>query len=296
MYHKSVLIQEVLENLHVKPGGIYIDVTFGGGGHTRAILEQESTCQVIAFDWDMVAIEKNGEPLMHEFPGRLILLWANFAQIDRMLKKEGLGPVDGILADFGTSQFQLQERAGFSFNKDTKLDMRMSPPHQKITAYEVINKAGEDKLCEIFKELGQESRAKQIAHAIVQERYKNHITTTGQLAALIERAVPRYGKLHPVTKVFQALRMYVNKELENIRSFLPGALNNLKPGGRLVCITFHSLEDRLVKQFFNAHQQELDILTRHVVIASEVELQENPSARSAKLRAAEFKGAEVVVK
>jgi 16S rRNA (cytosine1402-N4)-methyltransferase len=292
IYHKPVLVQEVLEYSNLKPGGVYLDVTFGGGGHTRAFLEHEPQCSVIAFDWDSVALEKNGYPLQEEFPDRLTLVWGNFSQVDKSLKKEKLGPVDGILADFGTSQYQLLERPGFSFNKDTLLDMRMSPAHQKVTAVEILNKSTEKKLYEIFKELGQEPRAKSIARAIVQERSKYEIKTTRQLALIVERIVPRgKKKTHPATQVFQALRMYVNKELENIQAFLAASLRILKPGGRLLCISFHSLEDRMVKQFFKNHTMQeplLELITPQVVVATEQEILENPSSRSAKLRVAQL--------
>lgn len=291
-YHKSVLLQEVLQYLNPQPGGVYVDVTFGGGGHTRAILELEPTCTVIAFDWDAVALEKNGYPLQEEFPGRLTLLWGNFSQVDKKLKKEGFGPVDGILADFGTSQYQLIERDGFSFNKDTPLDMRMSPAYQKVTAAEIVNKATEKKLFDIFSELGQEPRSRSIARALVAERQKHEIKTTKQLAAIVERIVPRTKKIHPATQVFQALRMYVNKELENIHAFLPASLRILKPNGRLLCITFHSLEDRMVKQFFKDHTMQpplIEIITPRIVTATDEEVKENPSSRSAKLRVAQLK-------
>jgi len=298
VYHKPVLVEEVLTYLNPQPGKVYLDVTFGGGGHTRAILEREPHCSVIALDWDSVALEKNGYPLQDEFPGRLTLLWGNFSQVDRHLKKEHLGPVDGILADFGTSQYQLLERAGFSFNNDTPLDMRMSPAHQKVTAAEIINKATENKLFEIFRDLGQETRAKKIARVIVQERSIKPIVTTRQLAQLIERIVPRGAKkIHPATQVFQALRMYVNKELENIHSFLIASLRILKPEGRVACISFHSLEDRLVKNFFREHavmQPLLELVTAHVVQATEEEVRVNASSRSAKLRVAQLKKSEIV--
>lgn len=293
VYHKPVLVQEVIEYLKVQPHKVYLDVTFGGGGHTRAILEHEPLCSVIALDWDSVALEKNGYPLQEEFPGRLTLLWGNFSQVDKKLKKEGLGPVDGIVADFGTSQYQILERPGFSFNKDTVLDMRMSPAHQKVTAAEIVNKAREEKLYEIFRDLGQERHARRIARAIVEERTKQIINTTRQLALIIERIIPRRGKkIHPATQVFQALRMHVNKEYENIQAFLNASLRVLNPGGRLVCISFHSLEARLVKEFFKHHTMHepfLDIITPRVVVASEREERENPSSRSAMLRAAELK-------
>jgi len=202
------------------------------------------------------------------------------------------------LADFGTSQYQLLERAGFSFNNDTPLDMRMSPAHQKVTAAEIINKATENKLFEIFRDLGQETRAKKIARVIVQERSIKPIVTTRQLAQLIERIVPRGAKkIHPATQVFQALRMYVNKELENIHSFLIASLRILKPEGRVACISFHSLEDRLVKNFFREHavmQPLLELVTAHVVQATEEEVRVNASSRSAKLRVAQLKKSEIV--
>jgi len=288
-YHKPVLIKEVIEYLALKPHGVYLDVTFGGGGHTRAILEAEPTCSVIACDWDSVALEKNGYPLQEEFPGRLTLLWANFAQIDKKLKKEGIEHVDGILADFGTSQYQLTERDGFSFFNDSPLDMRMSPSHQKVTAHELVNKATEAKLYEIFKYLGEENRARLFARLIIEERAKKPIHTTRQLATLIERVSPRdKKKTHPATKIFQALRIYVNKELENIRSFFPSALRILKPDARILCISFHSLEDRLVKDFFR-NELSLDTISEKVIVASPEEVRENPSSRSAKLRVAQMK-------
>lgn len=290
MYHKSVLVNEVLEYLALKPHGVYIDATFGGGGHTRAILEAEPTCRVIAFDWDIVAIETNGYPLMEEFPGRLQIIWSNFAQLDKHLKKINAQPVDGILADFGTSQFQIKERAGFSFAADTPLDMRMSPAHQLITAQDIVNRASEKELITIFLDYGQEFKARAIARAIVQQREQKALKTTGQLAQLIEKIIPRAGsKIHPATKVFQALRIAVNKELDNIETFLKAAIPWLKVEGRLVCISFHSLEDRLVKQYYREQERKSigNNLTAKVVTASQEEIEHNPSSRSAKLRAFE---------
>lgn len=292
-YHKSVLVDEVLEYLSPKPGGVYVDATFGGGGHTRAILEYEPECSVIGMDWDMVALEKNGEPLQEEFPDRLTLVWGNFADIVRKLKKQGITKIDGVLADFGTSQFQLFERAGFSFHHDTPLDMRMSPAHQKATAAEIINKATPEKLIEIFKEYGQEPFARKIVRAIVAERSNKHFQTTGQLAKLVESVVGKSKKrIHPATRVFQALRIFVNDELHNIDSFLKGSLKVLAPHGRIVCISFHSLEDRIVKQFFKEYSSkgELNILTPKVIIPTAQEVEKNPSSRSSKLRAAEYIG------
>jgi len=291
--HKSVLVQEVLEYLNPQPGKVYLDVTFGAGGHTRAILEREPNCSVIAMDWDTRAIEMFGEPLKEEFGDRLTLLWGNFSLLYKILKKERIDSVDGILADFGTSQVQITQRAGFSVYRSTPLDMRMSPAHQKLTAEIVLNQSSELKLRELFWQLGEERYAKQIANAIIAFRQKKPIQTTDQLAAIIEKAVPHNprvrSRIHPATRVFQALRIYVNNELDNIHSFLPVALDLLNPHGRLVCISFHSLEDRIVKQFLKDKEAitKVQILTPKVVTASVEELKQNPSARSACLRAAE---------
>lgn len=290
--HKPVLVNEVLAYLDPQPNKVYLDVTFGGGGHTRAILEHEPKCKVIAMDWDASAIDTFGIPLQKEFGDRLSFVWSNFGDVYRKFKKLKIAPVDGVLADFGTSQVQIFEKEGFSFSHDTPLDMRMSTSHYKITAGLLINKAPEEKLREIFAQLGEERHAKRIAYFIVEERRKNRFKTTLQLAQLIERVVPRskHARSHPATKVFQALRMYVNHELDNLHSFLGSVQRVIKPGGRLVCISFHSLEDRMVKDAFR--QGEIDgvweQLTKKVVMASEEELAQNPSARSAKLRAVEL--------
>lgn len=288
--HKSVLVSEVLDYLNPQPQGKYLDVTFGGGGHTRAILEHEKECSVIAMDWDKKALEINGIPLQEEFPGRLQLIWGNFAHLYMLLKKAKIDSVQGILADVGTSQHQLKHGVGFSFYHDTPLDMRMSPAHQKVTAAEIINKSTEEKLRQIFWQLGEEKYAKQIVRAIAQKRKDHYIATTKELASIIEKSVPgKRGKVHPATRVFQALRIYVNHELDNIQSFLSEAIRVLAPGGRLVVISFHSLEDRLVKQFFlnTVAQGGFRDLTPRAVQASAQEVEANPSARSAKLRAIE---------
>lgn len=290
-YHKAVLIQEVIEYISPKKHGIYVDATFGGGTHSRALLEAEPTCQVIAFDWDKNAIEFNSEELVYEYGNRFSIHWGNFAQITQLLKKNNITHVDGILADFGTSQFQIAELAGFSFNVDTPLDMRMSPSHFKTNAYDVVNRATEAELAQIFYEFGEEYSSRKIAHAIVKHRQEEgFIETTKQLADVILKIIPRFSRpVHPATKVFQALRIFVNDELNNIKSLLTQSLTLLKPEGRVVCISFHSLEDRIVKQFFKAHADQLSILTKKVIIATPEELAANPSSRSAKLRAAEKK-------
>ncbi|HLW73061.1 MAG TPA: 16S rRNA (cytosine(1402)-N(4))-methyltransferase RsmH [Candidatus Babeliales bacterium] len=294
-YHKTVMVDEVLHYLDPQPQGLYCDVTFGSGGHTKAILNKQPECRVVAIDWDATSIETYAPALEEQYQERLHLLWGNFSNLYRLLQKAKVGKVDGILADFGTSQMHIKERAGFSFYRDSELDMRMSPAHQQVTAEQVINKSSEEKLCEIFWQLGQESHAKKIVAAIIEARQKKAIRTTRELAALIEKVIPRSGrssKIHPATKVFQALRIYVNHELNNITGFLSGALQVLKPNGLLLCISFHSLEDRLVKQFFKdqADAGKLEIITKRVVVPTAEEIAKNPSSRSAKLRVARFIG------
>jgi len=286
--HKSVLVTEVLRYINPEPHKIYVDATFGGGGHTRAILDAEPTCKVIGIDWDMKAIEENEPALMAQYGDRLTVLWGNFAHIYKLLKQAKIDKVDGILADFGTSQFQIHHKAGFSFQKDTLLDMRMSPAHQRKTAADIVNGYTEQDLAKLFFSYGEEAQAKKIARAIVLARTEKRITTTGQLVDLITSIMPVHHEkrtIHPATKVFQALRIEVNHELENIDSFLKAAISFLNPQGRLVCISFHSLEDRIVKNFFKEHST-LEILTPKPVTASPEEVQENPSSRSAKIRAA----------
>ncbi len=292
--HKSVLVSEVLQFLDPKPGKTYVDATLGCGGHTSAILDLEPTCKVIGIDWDQKSIEQNAPILKEKYGDRINILWGNFAHLYKLLKNEGIKNVDGILADFGTSQLQIHEREGLSFMTDTPLDMRMSKSHYHITAATILNTCTENELANILFEYAEERNAKKIARAIVTKRKTESFKTTRQLVELIESIIPRYtnkGKkhTHPATKTFQALRIAVNNELENIRSFLHASLPFLAPKGKLVCISFHSLEDRIVKNFFKEKESllELKILTPKAITASNTELELNQSARSAKLRAAE---------
>jgi len=289
-FHKSVLIEEVLTYLNLQPNGVYLDATFGSGGHTRAILEKEPTARVIGIDWDRSSLDRYAPLIIEEFGDRFTPIWGNFAQLYKLLKKIGISQVNGILADFGTSQMQIAEQPGFSLYTDAPLDMRMSAAHHKTTAAELLNTASEAKLFQIFSELGEERFSRKIARAIVKERGRKKFETTKQLATFIAGLVPykREAKIHPATRVFQALRIYVNQELDNIRSFLKGAVPVLVSQGRLVCISFHSLEDRLVKQFFINEELagRLAVVTKKVVVPSKEEVAANPSSRSAKLRAA----------
>lgn len=290
IYHKPVLIKEVLEALDIKKNGSYLDVTFGGGGHSQEILKSDPTVSVIGFDWDQHAIE-HAESLKEEYGDRLYLVWGSFSHLYRLAKKHKIKPVDGILADFGTSQFQIHKRDGFSVYNNTALDMRMSSSHFKTTAADVVNYATEQELCQIFWDFGEERNAKQIVRKICEQRKKKKFTTTKDLATLIERTVGRKGRIHPATRVFQALRIFVNKELENITSFLPAAFDLLASGGRLVCISFHSLEDRLVKEFCREKIQmgKALMIEKKALQPTQDELKENPASRSAKLRVIEKK-------
>ncbi len=290
-FHKTVLVEEVLTHLNIKPHGVYVDATFGSGGHTRAILRKEPTCTVIALDWDSQSMDTYTPLVKEEFGSRFIPIWGNFAHLYKLIKKSGFSKVDGILADFGTSQMQILERPGFSFNKDTDLDMRMSPAHQKITAAQVLNEATEQEIATIFWEFGEERASRRIARAIVEDRQKTPFKTTRQLAELMERLIPKHlrTKIHPATRVFQALRIYVNKEMEQMHAFLASSMGILAPQGRLVCISFHSLEDRPVKYFFREQCEKGAALaiTKRAVGPSEEEVARNASSRSAKLRAIE---------
>lgn len=287
IYHKSVLTNEVLEYLDPKSDKVYIDATFGGGGHTKAILDSNPSCRVIAFDWDKKALDMNSSDIETKYGDRVKFIWGNFAQITNLLKKHSIDKVDGILADFGTSQYQIHEQAGFSFSVNSPLDMRMSTSHFSITAADILNRASYEELAQIFFEYGGETKSRKIAKEIVERRKTEPFRYTKDLADLIVKIYNRlYYKIHPATKVFQALRIVVNQELNNIKSLLAQSINLLKPEGRTVFISFHSLEDRIVKQFFRDHKSDFEILTPKVITASEEELEHNLSSRSAKLRAA----------
>lgn len=286
-YHISVLRDETIEMLMHKQGGTYLDVTFGGGGHAQALLQKDPKAHVIGLDWDKNVIERAEEKFKPLYGDRLQLIWGSFTHLYKIIKKHSIKPLDGILADFGTSQFQIHQTEGLSFLQDTPLDMRLSQAHHRTTAATIINYATPEELRTIFWRYAEEPRTKEIVAAIIETRKKKKITTTGQLVALIEKIIPRRSqKIHPATRVFQALRIVVNKELDNIISFLPAALNALAPSGRLACITFHSLEDRLVKDFYKNAELTLDgtIIKPFPVKPSLEEITANPSARSSKLR------------
>jgi 16S rRNA (cytosine1402-N4)-methyltransferase len=287
--HVSVLLEPALEFLAIRPDGIYVDATFGAGGHTRAMLERISgTGRVIALDSDPTAAER----ARALDSSHLIFASANFRRLADVLDDLGVAQVDGVLFDLGVSSMQFDEAyRGFSLSKDGPLDMRMNP-HAGKSAYEVLATASERELADIFFEYGEERSARRIARSIVERRSIGALpTTTTDFAKLVAGAVHRPGhreRIHPATRVFQALRIAVNDELDALRDGLDSAVGRLRGAGRVVAISFHSLEDRIVKRKFREDSR-LNVLTKKPVTPDEGECEENPRARSAKMRAAERK-------
>ncbi|WP_072372955.1 16S rRNA (cytosine(1402)-N(4))-methyltransferase RsmH [Hyphomicrobium sp. NDB2Meth4] len=302
--HIPVLLAEVLASLKPASGETYIDGTFGAGGYTRAILEA-ADCSVLALDRDPSAIV-GGQPLKQQFGDRLTLLESRFSELEDAAREQGVAPVDGVVLDIGVSSMQIDEaERGFSFMADGPLDMRMSSAG--TSAADVVNRAEEEELADIIFALGDERRSRGIARAIVRARGESPIATTRALAEIVSRAVGgrRGDDQHPATKTFQALRIYVNDELGELARALGAAERCLKPGGRLVVVTFHSLEDRIVKRFLQQRAGKESQGSRHLppqsvklnlpsfeivnprpLTPSKEELAVNPRARSARLRAA----------
>jgi len=304
-YHTPVLLEEVVNQLHPHRGGLYVDCTVGGGGHAREILR---ACgpdgQLIGLDWDEEAIAASRERLS-EFGARVQLVRANHVELERVLMSLGVTVVDGVLFDLGVSSRQFDESTrGFSFQREGPLDMRMSR-QLGATARDVLRSASLEELAKIFRVYGEEKRARAIARELVAERARAPLETTTQLARAVERVLgPKRGDIHPATRVFQALRITVNNELENLRRGLEVATRCLTAGARIAVISFHSLEDRIVKQFFVQQStgcicptdlpacacgraEVLRIVTKKPIVAGEAEVRTNPRARSAKLRVAE---------
>jgi len=287
--HVPVLLEEVLEALKVKAGGRYLDGTVGQGGHAQVILERTSPDgRLLAIDRDVRNLSVAKERLAH-FGQRAVFAHDSYAQAKEIAQREGFRPLDGILLDLGFSSAHIEEaQRGFSFQEEGPLDMRYDTS-QPLTAEAIVNGASEEELVRVLRVLGEDPHARRIAKEIVAQRRKQRIVTTSQLADLIlGLAGGRRGKIHPATRTFQALRIAVNDELGELERALPDMVELLKPGGRLAIISFHSLEDRVVKAFLNAQKgKTLTILTKHVITSSEEELKRNPRARSAKLRVAE---------
>ncbi|MEZ5428415.1 MAG: 16S rRNA (cytosine(1402)-N(4))-methyltransferase RsmH [Pyrinomonadaceae bacterium] len=303
--HQSVLLAESIRFLQPENGGVFIDATLGLGGHTEAILTAGENARVIGIDQDREAIKLTRKRLK-SFGHRLNIYHANFSEIGDVSTSAGHPKVDGILADLGVSslQFDSPER-GFSFRFDAPLDMRMDAGSDRQTAAELLAELPETEIARIIFEYGEERFSRRIARRIVEKRERGQaVRTTGELAGLVERAVrrSRKDKIHPATRTFQALRIAVNSELEILEKFIRDSADLLKPGGRMCLITFHSLEDRIVKRTFQklagkcfcppklpvcicGAEKKIEILTRKPVLPEDSELSENPRSRSAKLRA-----------
>ena len=301
MYHRPVLLEETVEMLQPLPGRTILDGTLGGGGHSEALLE--AGARVIGLDQDPEALESASARLAC-FGDNFQAVHANFAEADGVLDRLGMDGVDGVLLDLGVSSHQLDEPTrGFSFMRNGPLDMRMNPL-ARLSAADVVNTASAEELARIFFELGEESAGRRIAARIVKDRVARPFRETFDLVQSVEAVSPRRGRTHPATKVFQALRIHVNRELEVLEAALETFSRRLNPGGRFAIITFHSLEDRMVKRFFRKHSAEtIDSpewpapkpnpvrwfrqITSKPVIASEQEQKDNPRSRSAKLRVVE---------
>ena len=291
--HRPVLLREALEFLAVKPDGTYIDATLGGGGHAEEIVKvlQQGQGKLLAIDRDPAALAVARERLrtLGVSGEKVIVVQGNFAEIESLHAASGLAPADGVLADLGLSSLALADAArGFSFNLSGPLDMRMDP-NESTTAADLVNRMRERELADLIFKLGEERHSRRIARAIMEAR---PIRTTTELAQVVTRAIPSrtgFHQIHPATRTFLALRLAVNRELENLETFLSKVWGVLAPGGRCVNLAFHSLEDRLVKRAFQSWQREgrARLLTRKVVRPSDDEVRDNPRARSARLRAIE---------
>lgn len=281
--HIPVLLQESIELLNLKPNGTYVDCTLGGGGHTEKIKDQNSKIKVIGIDADAEAIAAAKNRLADY--KNIEYINDNFSNLKKHLKE----PVDGFLFDLGVSSYQIDEASrGFSIREDGPLDMRMSKG-LRLSAKDIANNFSQDELTKIFFEFGQDRFSRRISKAICKKRENNPIETTFQLKEIVEKAIPTWKKRESVTRIFQALRIAVNQELESLKKALHDAIELLKPGGRIVVISYHSLEDRIVKHTFRGFKQQgkLEILTKKPIQASDQEISSNPRAKSAKLRSAE---------
>ena len=303
--HKSVLLDESIAGLNIKEDGIYVDCTLGGGGHTEEILKRATNGKVIGIDQDDYAIEKAKNKLKNY--NNFIPVKNNFSNIDEILDELNIEKIDGIIFDLGVSSFQLDiPERGFSYNHDMPLDMRMDKS-QTTTARHIVNGYEENELSRILYDYGEEKWAARIAKFIVQEREHEFIETTGQLVTIIKKAIPKQVRQegsHPAKKTFQAIRIEVNRELEILDNTVKSSVERLNSGGRICVITFHSLEDRIIKNAFVDlnkdcicppefpkcmcdHRRKLKIITRKPIIPSEDELTENRRSHSAKLRIGE---------
>jgi 16S rRNA (cytosine1402-N4)-methyltransferase len=303
--HVSVLLKETIDLVDPEPGDVIVDATLGLGGHSREILERQPEARLIGLDQDTDAIEIAKRNL-EAFGDRVTIVQTNFVNIRGTLSELGIDAVNGIMADLGVSSLQFDsETRGFSFRFDAPLDMRMDAEGEYPTAAELLQTLSQEEIANTIYQFGEERFSRRIARRIVERREAgNPVATTRELAELVERAVPRSkkDKIHPATRTFQALRIAVNNELGVLENFLSDSVESLAPGGRLAVISFHSLEDRIVKQAFLKLSgrcqcpprlpicqcgavKKVEILTKKPVVPTETELSENPRSRSAKLRA-----------
>jgi len=309
--HKSVLLRETLDGLNIKPNGIYIDATLGGAGHAAEIAKRlENGGTLIGIDQDDFAMSK-AKNVLEPFSDKLHIRYekANFNEVAKRMRDERIRDVDGVLMDLGVSSFQLDDGTrGFSYNHNAELDMRMNQSGE-LTAHGVVNNYDKARLTKIFREYGEEKWAARIAEFIITEREKSSIDSTWQLVDIIKAAIPASARRdgpHPAKRIFQAIRIEVNDELGILQNAIESFVDILRPNGIICIITFHSLEDRIVKETFRAlaadcvcprefpicncdKRSEIEIVTRKPIIPSDKELEENPRARSAKLRIARKK-------
>lgn len=304
--HIPVLLEEVLEGLNIKEDGIYVDGTLGGAGHSLEIVKKLRTGKLIGIDQDTNALEK-AELVLKDYRDKVELVHDNYENIENVLSDLGIERVDGILLDLGVSSHQLDEKSrGFSHNADAKLDMRMDET-SSLTAYDVVNTYKEKDIENVLFNYGEERWARRIAKFIVEERKERPIETTLDLVSVIKKAIPKQVRKdghHPAKRTFQGIRIEVNRELDVLKNSIPKMVRLLKPHGRLAIITFHSLEDRIVKNEFKElfkdcicppefpqcvcdKRREINIITRKPIVASKQELKENSRSRSAKLRVCE---------
>ena len=305
-HHISVLLNECIDNLNITPDGIYVDGTMGGGGHSLEIAKRLTTGHLICIDQDPNAHEAAGKRLA-EYKDRITFVRDNFGNIANILDSLGIEKIDGMLLDIGVSSHQLDEaERGFSYQQDAPLDMRMNPD-RPFSAYDVVNGYDEDELDRVIFTYGEERWARRIAQFIVKEREAKPIETTGELVDIIKKAVPKGARKdgpHPAKRTFQAIRIEVNGELEVLQRAIDDVAARLAVGGRLCIITFHSLEDRIVKEAFRKQENPCicppqfpvcvcgkkplgRVITRKPILPSKEELEENPRSRSAKLRVLE---------
>ncbi len=303
MSHQPVLLKEVIANLKPEKDGTYLDGTFGAGGYSRAILEAVQ-CNLFAIDRDESA-KKFAEKLTKNFPDHFVFLSGKFSESERLLNEQNAPKLDGMVFDIGVSSMQLDDRSrGFSFDSEAKLDMRMDQ-NSFPSAFEVVNESSEKELAQIIKEFGDEPKARQIAKKIIAARAVKPITTCQELAQIVRSLYYGYSKTDPSTRTFQALRIFVNQEFEELKAALASSLTLLKKGGRLVVVSFHSLEDSIVKNFlkeesglsqtFSRYQpiseqqnssKNFHVLTKSAISPTAEEIAANPRARSAKMRVA----------